>query len=404
MIDRWTLGVCIARILLFATFMTVPVAIPLLMEEWRIGAAEAGAIVTAFTASYAVSLFGCAWAADYLGAKRTVAISALASAAASVAFALFARDWWSAVILYGLIGLAQGGVYTPVIMLFAQRHHPARRGTAMGWLIASTSVGYAVSLFLAGLAMNFGGYVAVFMVAGFVPALGAVLLCWCLSGVENRTYSRGSKLSMTGAIFGTRDARLLTVGYTAHCWELLGSWAWLPALLAGGFALSGSGTGEASQWSAWATGSMHLLGASAAFSMGALSDRLGRRTVLLAVGSAAAALSLVIGWAVAVPAALLIALALVYSFLTIGDSPVLTTAITEVTDPGYMGAVLAVRSLLGFGAGAVAPLAAGLVFDAAAALDFSPAAKWGCTFGVLGAGGIVAALSAARLGHPGSRS
>ena len=398
MIDRWTLGVCAARILLFATFMTVPIVIPLLIEEWRIGAAGAGAIVTAFTASYAVSLFGCAWAADYLGAKRTVIISAVASAAASAAFALFARDWFSAVVLYGLIGLAQGGVYTPVIMLFAQRSDPARRGTAMGWLIASTSVGYAASLFFAALALSFGGYVAVFLVTGFIPTIGAALLCYCLRGVENRTYPRLTKLSLAGAVFGSRDARLLTVGYTAHCWELLGSWAWLPALLAAGFALSGSGTGEASQLSALSTGSMHLLGATAAFSMGALSDRLGRRTVLLAVAGAAAALSMLIGWTVTFPAAALIALALAYSFLTIGDSPVLTTAITEVTQPGYMGAVLAVRSLLGFGAGALSPLAAGLVFDAAAALDFSPAAKWGCTFGVLGLGGIVAALSAARLG------
>lgn len=396
MIDRWTLGVCAARILLFATFMTVPVVIPLLMAEWRIGAAQAGAIVTAFSASYAVSLFGSAWAADYLGAKRTVVISAVASALASAAFALFARDWFSAVIFYGMVGLAQGGVYTPVIMLFAQRSDPARRGTAMGWLIASTSVGYAVSLFLAGLALTFGGYVTAFMVTGFVPIIGAVLLWFCLRRVENRTYSRGA-LSKTGAVFGTRQARLLTAGYTAHCWELLGSWAWLPALLAAAFALRGSGAGEASQWSAWWAGSMHLFGATAAFSMGALSDRLGRRAVLLAVASAAAALSMVIGWAVTLPVAALVTLGLAYSFLTIGDSPVLTTAITEVTEPGYMGAVLAVRSLLGFGAGAVAPLAAGLAFDAATALDFAPTAIWGCTFGVLGLGGIIAALSAAGL-------
>jgi MFS family permease len=142
---------------------------------------------------------------------------------------------------------------------------------------------------------------------------------------------------------------------------------------------------------------MHLLGAAAAFSLGALSDRLGRRTVLIGAAGAAALLSLAIGWLVVLPPLLLVALGLAYSFLTIGDSPVLTTAITEVAEPGYLGTVLAVRSLLGFGAGALAPLAAGLVFDGASSLSARPAVAWGATFGTLGIGGVLATLCAAGL-------
>jgi MFS family permease len=282
-------------------------------------------------------------------------------------------------------------------MLFAERNDPARRGTAMGWLIASTSVGYAASLFLSGLALSIGGYRTVFLVTGFTPTLGAVLLCLCLRRVENRIHLRTAKLKLSGAIFGTRDARLLTVGYTAHCWELLGSWAWLPSLIAAAYAMGGAGIADASRSSAWSTGFMHVLGAGAAFAMGLLSDRVGRRAVLLGVAAAAAVLSMSIGWMVVLPVALLVPLVLIYAFLTIGDSPVLTTAITEVTEPGYMGAMLAVRSLLGFGAGAVAPLAAGAVFDWTSALGLPAAAVWGCTFGSLGTGGILAAVSAAGL-------
>jgi MFS family permease len=377
--------------------MTVAAVIPILLEEWQIGAARAGAIVTAFTVSYAVSLFGFAWVADHIGAKRAVQVSALASAVTSAAFGVFARDWASATVLYGLIGLSQGGVYTPLVMLFAERHQPVTRGTAMGWLIASTSVGYAGSLFLCGIALSFGGYRAAFLVTGLAPALGAGLLWLCLRSVENRIHSRRSTGNLWHHIFGDRDAGLLTAGYTAHCWELLGSWAWLPSLVAAAFALGGSSIAVASQSSALATGTMHIGGAAASFVMGALSDRLGRRTVLLVVATAAAALSLSIGWLIWLPAGLFVVLALVYSFLTIGDSPVLTTAITEVTDPGRLGAVLAVRSLLGFGAGAIAPLAAGAVFDAAASFAVRPAVAWGCTFVVLGIGGVLAALSAAGL-------
>ncbi len=399
MIDRWTLAVSAARIFLFATFMTVAAVIPILMKEWRIGATEAGAVVTAFTVSYAISLFFFAWAADHIGAKRAVSISAVASAAASAAFGLFARDWTSAFLLYGLVGLSQGGVYTPLIMLFAERSHPLKRGTAMGWLIASTSVGYAGSLFLSGLALASGGYRAAFLTTGFVPTLGAVLLLICLRGVENKVHPRKVKLSLSKHVFGGREARLLTAGYTAHCWELLGSWAWLPSLIAAAFVMSGGSLAAASQSSAMTTGAMHVTGATASFIMGALSDRLGRRTVLLGVASAGAALSLAIGWMIWLPVGFLVALALVYAFLTIGDSPVLTTAITEVTEQGHLGFVLAVRSLAGFGAGALAPLAAGIVYDATVAGGWLPAARWGVTFGVLGVGGVIAAACAARLGR-----
>lgn len=397
LIDRWTLGICAARILLFANFMTIAAVIPILLEEWQISGAEAGGIVTAFTVAYAASLFIFAWAADYIGAKRAVEISAIASAGASVAFGVLARDWLSATLLYGLVGLAQGGVYTPLIMLFAERHDPVRRGTAMGWLVASTSVGYAGSLFLCGAALSFGGYRAAFLVTGIAPAIGAFVLLLCLRGVENRIHQRTAAGSLWRHVFGERDARLLTTGYVAHCWELLGSWAWLPSLFAAAFALGGSGIAAASQSSALTTGSMHLAGATASFAMGALSDRLGRRTVLLGVATAGAVLSFSIGWLIWVPAVIIIALGLLYTLLTIGDSPVLTTAITEVTDPGRLGAVLAVRSLLGFGAGAVAPLVAGIAFDATTAIAWPPAAVWGCTFAVLGAGGAIAAACAARL-------
>jgi MFS family permease len=87
----------------------------------------------------------------------------------------------------------------------------------------------------------------------------------------------------------------------------------------------------------------------------------------------------------------------VQTFMTIGDSPVLTTAITEVVEPGFLGAALAVRAALGFSAGAVAPLAAGAVLDLAQAAGAGPAVSWGLTFALLGLGGVTAVFCAAAL-------
>ncbi|MGQ7794476.1 MFS transporter [Faunimonas sp. B44] len=392
--DRWTLVVCLSRIFLFATFMTVAAVIPLLKDAWAISAVEAGAIVTAFTIAYAVSLFVFGWAADHIGAKRAVQISAVGSALASAAFGFLAHDWTSALLLYANVGLWQGGIYTPLVMLFAERSAPERRGTAMGWLIASTSLGYAFSLAVSGIGIALGGHMAAFVLTGLLPGIGTLILLFALHPLPNRVHRRSPALGLSGALFRNREARLLTAGYTAHSWELLGGWAWMPTLIAASLALSGSGLLDASGKSAWLTAAMHVLGASAAFSIGMLSDRFSRRSVLLGVALAASALSLSIGWLVALPALVLALIGLVHAFLTIGDSPVLTTAITEVVEPGYLGAVLAVRALFGFGAGAVAPIAAGFVLDAAGAADLGPSAAWGLTFGLLGLGGLLAAWCA----------
>jgi hypothetical protein len=94
---------------------------------------------------------------------------------------------------------------------------------------------------------------------------------------------------------------------------------------------------------------------------------------------------------------ILIPLVLAYAFVTLGDSPVLTTAISEAVRPGYLGAVLAWRGFAGFGAGAIAPLAVGLVLDVAAGAGATPAVSWGLAFVALGFGGVIALACALAL-------
>jgi MFS family permease len=127
--------------------------------------------------------------------------------------------------------------------------------------------------------------------------------------------------------------------------------------------------------------------------MGGLSDRLGRRAVLLALATISAGCSLVFGWLIGGPIALLLAVGAVYAFTALGDSPVLSTAFTESVPSAYLGAGLALRSLLGFGAGAIAPLAFGAVLDATNPPGVTPA-TWGWAFVALGLGGVGAAWCA----------
>lgn len=382
------LAVCVARVFLFATFMTVAATIPLLIAEWALTAAAAGAVVSSFTIGYAVSLFMFAWAADHYGAKWMVFVSAIGAAVTSLAFGFLARDWWTAMVLYGFVGLAQGGVYTPLVMVFSDEAEPERRGKAMGWLIGSTSVGYAASLAVAGIGIALGGWRMTFVLSGVLPLVGAAVLMWALMPLPNRIHPRPMGTRVVDELVRNRESRILMGGYVAHSWELLGMWAWIPAFLAAAFALKGIDTAGATISGAYLSGVLHLFGATAAFTMGRLSDRAGRRPVMIALAGAAAVISFLIGWLIHAPSVVLIPLAFAYAFACLGDSPVLTTALSESVRPGYLGAALAWRGLAGFSAGALAPLAFGLVLDASGGIG--PAVSWGLAFGVLGLGGLAA--------------
>jgi len=167
-------------------------------------------------------------------------------------------------------------------------------------------------------------------------------------------------------------------------------WAWAPAFLiaslGGRFALGAVGLGIAIALA------LHLSAFFASFTLGQASDRYGRRAVLLGVAAVGALCSFGFGWSGGLSPALLLAFAAVYGFAALGDSSVLSTAMSEAVPPAYLGRALAVRSILGIGVGAVAPVAFGVVLDLS-----TPETGWGWAFVLMGIGGLIATVCAALL-------
>lgn len=391
--DRWLILIFLARIAMYANFMVYAACLPILFNEWGMTATKAGSISSVFMVGYAASLFLFAWLSDYFGAKRLFLLSAVLSALTALVFAFFARSYLTGLLLYGLAATTQGGLYTPAIMLFSDRYESSRRGEAVGYLIASTSVGYAFSLTVSGLCLSWGGYRAAFIVTGCLPLVGLILSCVALKSTPNYVHGRTGRLGITTILMRNRNARLLISGYTCHCWELLGMWSWTPTFFAASLAISENSFGEAARFGAYLVASMHIVGALASASMGRLADRLGRRIVLIQVAATSACLSLVIGWLINLPIALLMFIGFIYYFFAIGDSPVLSTALTESVEPGNLGSTLAVRALLGFGAGGIAPIVFGAVLDLTNPTGTAPEI-WCWSFMVLGIGGIASTLCA----------
>lgn len=396
--DWWLTGICFSRVFSGLVFMTYAAALPVLQMEWQMSSTAAGSIASGFQIGYALSLITFSTLADRISPKTLFLWSNYAGALLSLGFALIARGYLSALLLYTLVGISLGGTYTTGLMILSDHYPVKRRGMAMGFFIASTSFGYALSLLLSGIALPFGGYRLSFLLTCLGPLVGAIFAWITLSKTEFPAAGHQEEQKFMKEVLGNKPAMLLISGYTFHNWELLGMWAWTPAFLSSCLAIRGTDGLWAAGLGAYIAALFHVTGLFSSFSMGMLSDRLGRARVIIIISGISAVCSFVFGWSIGWPFILVIGIGIIYAFSALGDSPVLSAALTEVVETRYLGAAFGLRSLLGFGAGAISPLLFGAVLDwtnpiVSTQIHYE---VWGWSFSILGVGGLGAAWAAYR--------
>jgi len=394
--DWWLTGICLARTFNGLVFMTFAATLPVLQREWDMSAAAAGSIAGGFQLGYAVSLVTFSFLADRLCPKKLYLGSMTACAICALFFAGWARDYVSGLVLYMLTALAMGGNYTTGLIILAQRYPIQKRGRAMGFFIASTSLGYALSMALSGVAIPVGGYQLAFWFTCSGPAVGAILAWVTLYRTKVDNPPRSKEQRFSREVLKNKPVMTLIGSYTGHSWEILGMWAWTPAFLAAAMIISGYEGSQAVGIGAHLTAGFHLMGLMASFTMGWLSDRLGRAPLMIGLAGVSTLCSFTFGWTIGLPVSIVILVGMLYSFSGLGDSPILSATLTESVDVSYMGAAFGLRSMLGFGAGAISPVVFGAVLDLA-----NPDAaangvfyNWGWAFSVLGIGGLGAFIAA----------
>ncbi len=395
-LDLWLLGICTSRVLSYLVFMAYAAALPVLQQEWEMSAVAAGSISSGFQIGYAVSLLFFSILADRVGSKRVFLLSSIATVIAAFFFAIYARDYYSGLILYTLVGISMGGTYTPGIMMIADRYAPKDRGRAVGFFIASTSFSYALSLGISGAVLPWGGYRIAFLLTSSGPLVGFIFAWWTLTSTRNKIYPRRLEQNFSKEVLGNKPAILYISAYSSHNWELLGMWTWTPAFLFACLMFQGIDAEAAAGRGSQIVGLFHLTGMLASLTMGTLSDKFGRAFMILIIASVSATSSFLMGWLIGFPFVIITAFGMIYAFTALGDSPALSAGITESVDPSYLGTAFALRSFLGFGAGAISPLAFGIILDWT-----NPNitingfyATWGWAYSVLGLGGAGAVIAA----------
>ena len=385
---KWTNLIFVGRLLTSSVFFMYVGSLPFLFTSWNLTASSAGIIQTAIVIGFALSLFFSSYLCDYFNPNKILIISAIGNAIASFIFYAYANDFVSGLFCNLLLGLFQGGIYGPSMILVSEKYEKIHRGLAMGGVLSGQSFGYALSLSASFVLSNLYSPSIAFLFCLSCACIGIVPLLLAVLKDLPKKYHFDHSISYLDTKQSDQN-KFLVRGYTAHCVELFGMWAWLPIFLS--FILIKDIVISPLVLGIVIGLILHLSGMFASLMSGVLADKFGRKNILVIFALSSSVLSFMIGWTTSWHWTFVCLLSISYSFFSIGDSGVLTAALSESTQRNVLGRALAYRSIVGMGLGSFTPGVFGFILDLTN--NYEPVSQntnWIYAFSFLGLAGLMA--------------
>lgn len=379
--------VCAAHVASMLCYAIYPTLLPQLQREWGASNSAAGLISGMFFAGYMASVPVLSGLTDRVDARRVYFLSSLLCACGCFGFAVFAQGVWSASLFQALTGAGIAGTYMPGLKALTDNLGDRAQSRAVSFYTAVFGFGASFSILLAGAVAAALGWRWAFGLCALGPLAAGLMILAGLPPRSPRPIARAALLDLR-PVLANRAARGYIFGYTVHCWELFGSRSWMVAFFVFSQSLSPGGPWP---WSPVLIAAIaNLFGPGASVLGNELAMRYGRNRVVPAFMACSGLFTCLFGLLSGLPWYAIVGLSFLMLILHMGDSSALTAGMVINSDPARRGASMALHSMLGFGAGFIAPLAFGAVLDAAGG-NASPAA-WMLAYVSLGVGGVLAPL------------
>jgi MFS family permease len=382
----------LASVVGMAGFASFAVALPTLVQEWRLDNVEAGWISGVYFAGYVAAVPALVGLTDRLDSRKIYLAGCLFGAAGGLGFGLLAQGFWSALVFRVFSGAGLAGTYMPGLRVLSERLPESVRLRAVPYYTSMFGVGTSVSFLFAAWIDSLFGWQAMFLAGGVAALAAAVLAVIAVWGVPVRAapaVPSGRHPLDFRPVFSNRGALGYVLAYGGHSFELFALRAWIVAFLL--FAWSrGNPEPPGLAISQWVMVCV-LAGVPASIIGGELARVIGRIALIRWIALPAAIAGVACGLATALPYAVVAGLVLVYSFLIAADSGTLTMGAVAEARPGEQGATLAVHSMVGFCGGIFGPPLMGLALDLFGGLA-SPAG-WVVAMAVSAAGSLIAGLA-----------
>lgn len=381
---------CAAHVASMLGFSAYATLLPRLQDEWGMNNSEAGFISGMFFAGYMAAVPVLTGLTDRMDARRIYLASSLVAAGALTGFALFVEGVKSAALLQLVAGAGIAGTYMPGLRALTDNVEGTRaQSRAVAFYTAFFGLGSSLSILLSGIIAEALGWRWAFALTSAGPVLAGLMVVRGLPPRRPQPSHAAHALDFR-PVLASREVRPYILGYAVHCWELFGSRSWLVAFVVFAQGLSVAQGAASPALSAVTVAAVaNLFGPPASIYGNEVAMRHGRERLIWKAMLASGVLTCALGFVSFLPLSALAGLIMLHMCLVMGDSSALTAGVVTRASERIRGATMAVHSMLGFGAGFVAPLVFGAVLDVAGGKE-NPRA-WGLAFTTLGAGAILMA-------------
>jgi MFS family permease len=327
-----------ALVLSMTTWFSATAVIPQLRDDWGLSDDAAAWLTIAVQLGFVAGavLSAALTLPDVVSPRLVLLVGSLGAAASNLLLA-FADGPELAIPLRAATGFFLAGVYPPALKLMATWFRSGR-GTALGILVGALTLGSALPHLVNGL----GGldWKLVVYATSALTAVGGIV-AWL--GVREGPYPFPAAVfdpRQAPLVLRNRGVRLASLGYFGHMWELYAMWAWFLVFFGA----------EVSDGRAAAFATFAVIGAGAigCWVGGLLGDRWGRTATTATAMAVSGLCAIAIGLVADAPAAVVLALALIWGFAVVADSAQFSTMVTELADQAYVGTALTLQLAIGF--------------------------------------------------------
>lgn len=380
------------EVLAILPIASFPALLPDFIAVWGLTNTEAGWIAGVYYLGYMLLVTPAVMLTDRIDARLIFIIGSAVTGVSTLAFAAFADDFWSGLLLRAIGGAGQAAVYMPGLRALTDRLKGGEQSRAVTFYTASYSIAISLSFTITGLLAEWYGWRWSFAGIG-LGSLVAAILAWALLKPQTPPGAKASAGFALRPVLRNRDAMGYIIGYAAHGFELTAMRAWVTAFFV--FVLARDAAFAASLPSPTVLAAIvTLIGLPASLLGNELALKIGRRRALILIMGISGIMGVLMGFTALLPAWVSLLYCAVYFVFICGDSGALTSGMMAAAEPEHRGSTMALHSALGFGISVLGPLCVGLALDQAERLfDGQGVASWGIGLAVMGIGALIGPLA-----------